>query len=87
MAESDFQEKFVSPENAGNMPEIAVSAYFLWTVSTYFVVFSHKNISDITFSFVRSIVHSYFNYQVSAISMWLVCFKMLTKQIVEDTLE
>ena len=73
-------------ENAGNMAEIAVSADFLWTFSTYFVciVFSHKTISDIAFSFVRlfvrSFVHSHarscFHYQVGPISMWLVfyCF-------------
>ena len=41
MVESDFREKFFPAENAGNMPEIAVCADFLWTFSTYFVVFFH----------------------------------------------
>ena len=30
---------FFSAENAGNMPEITISADFLWTFSTYFFVF------------------------------------------------
>ena len=50
---------------------------FHWTFSLYFVFFSHKNIYDIAFSFLRSFVRlfvrSYFHYyQVGPISMWLV---------------
>ena len=39
-----FEKKFFPAENAGNMPEIAVFAYFVRVFSSYFVVFSHKNI-------------------------------------------
>ena len=80
-----FEKNFFPAENAGNMPEIAVSADFHLNFSLHFVVFfSHKYISDITFSFVcsfvlsfvrsltRSFVRSYFHYQVGPISMWLV---------------
>ena len=52
---SIFEKIFFLAENAGNMPEIAVSANFLWTFSTC----THKNISDIAFSFVRSFVRSF----------------------------
>jgi small-conductance mechanosensitive channel len=47
-----------SAENAGNMLEIAVPADFLWTFSTYFVVFFHTKALMISFlrSFVRSFV-------------------------------
>ena len=34
-----FQNIFFPAENAGNMPEIAVFADFLWAFFTYFVVF------------------------------------------------
>ena len=36
-----FEKKFFPAENAGNMSEIAVFADFHWTLSLYFVVFSH----------------------------------------------
>ena len=39
-----FEKKFFPPENAGNIPEIAVFADFVRVFSSYFVVFSHKNI-------------------------------------------
>ena len=39
-----FEKNFFSAENTGNMPEIAVFADFVWVFSSYFVVFSHKNI-------------------------------------------
>ena len=39
-----FVKYFFLAENAGNMPEIAVFADFLWILSLYFVVFSNKNI-------------------------------------------
>ena len=39
-----FEKKFFPAENVGNMPEIAVFAYFVWVFSSYFVIFSHKNI-------------------------------------------
>ena len=53
MAKSDFREKILP---AGNMLEIAVSADFLWTFSTYFVVLFHTKALMISFlrSFVRS---------------------------------
>ena len=59
-----FEKNFFLAKNAGNMLEIAVSADFLWTFSTYFVVFSHKNISDIAFClfvrpFVRALVRTF----------------------------
>ena len=59
MAKSDFREKtFFS---AGNMLEIAVSADFLWTFYTYFVVLFHTKALMISFlrSFVRSFVRSF----------------------------
>ena len=75
-----FEKNFFLAENAGNMPEIAVPADFLWTFSTYFVVFlSHKNISDITFlffcSFVRSFVCIFIIRQVqSAYGLFIFIF-------------
>ena len=39
-----FEKNFFPAENAGNMPEIAVFADFVWGFSSYFVIFSHKNI-------------------------------------------
>ena len=73
-----FEKIFFPAENAGNMPEIAVSADFHWTFSLYFVVFFHTNTLLISLfrSFIRSFAHSfvrsYFHYQVGPISMWLV---------------
>ena len=76
-----FEKHFFPAENAGN-------CCFCRFLSDFFLIFrcffSHKNMSDITFSFifsfvrsfvrslVRSFVHSYFHYQVGPISMWLV---------------
>ena len=44
MAESNLRENFFPAENTGNMLEIAVSADFLWTFSTYFVVLFHTKV-------------------------------------------
>ena len=53
-----FEKNFFPAENAGNMPEIAVFADFVWIFSSNFVVFSQKNI-------INSNTHyqACFNYQ------------------------
>ena len=65
-----FEKHFFPAENAGNMLKIAVSADFLWTFSTYFVVLFHTKTFVISLfrsffrslsfvrSFVRSLVHT-----------------------------
>ena len=77
MAESDFREKIFSGRKcrkyAGNRRFCRFSLDFFYIFRCFF---SHKNISDIAFSFVRSFVRSrarsYFHYQVGPISMLLV---------------
>ena len=54
-----FEKIFFPTENSGSVPEIAVFEDFHWTFSLYLVVFSHKNINDIAFSFVRSFTRSF----------------------------
>ena len=39
-----FEKNFFPAENAGNMPEIAVFADFVWVFSSYFVVFHTKTL-------------------------------------------
>ena len=71
MVESNFREKFFPAENAGNIPDFA---HFPQTFSVHFVVFSHKNINDIAFSFVRSFVCSFFRSFIRSFVLSLVRF-------------
>ena len=85
-----FKKIFFPAKNAGNCRFCRFSLDFFHIFRCFF--FSHKNISDIAFLFVRLFVHmlvrcarSYFHYQVGPISMWLVCFYFFPSKVVTST--